>query len=132
MSLFCATRWLWRFGNPTGFRLPELGSRILGSIDKFYETGFALHKFFGKRTVSGGTHAVWLVLDNRFAETWRFSQADGSGNDRLIHQAWKVLPDFVDHLLTEICSCVVHGHDNAAYEKGVVEGANLIDELNNF
>jgi len=42
------------------------------------------------------------------------------------------LSDFVDHLLTEICSRVVHGHDDAAYKKGVVEGADLIDELNDF
>jgi hypothetical protein len=104
----------------------------LGSVDKFYDTGFALHEFFGKCTIGGGTHAVRLVFNDRFAETWGFSQADGSRNDRLVYQAWKVLPDFADHLLAEICSRVVHGHDDAAYKKGVVEGANLIDELNNL
>src|SRR5262249_61241753 len=74
---------------------------IVAGIYKFYEAGFALHKLFSERAVSRRTRAVRLVLDNRLAKAWRFTQTNGPGNDCLVNQGRKVLPDFVDDLLAE-------------------------------
>ena len=67
-----------------------------------------------------------LVFDDWLAETWCFAQSDGSRDNGLIDQAWKVLPNLINHLLAEIGSRVIHRHNDPAYRQALIEGANLI------
>lgn len=85
-----------------------------------------LRKYF----VGSGAGAVFVVVNDRFAEARRLGETRGARNDRLENDVPEVLPDFAGDLVRKIGPAVEHRHDDAEQlERGVHAGiAQLVEQ----
>ena len=73
----------------------------------------SLLEFFGEHFVGGGAGAVFIVVDDWFAETRSFRETGGAGNQGFTDQVAEMLSDFVDDLGGETRAAVEHCHHHA-------------------
>src|SRR5580765_6378659 len=70
----------------------------------------SLQNFLREQFVSSGAAAVFIVVDDRLAETGRFSQARAAGNHRFEDAVAEMLADFIHDLLRKFGPPIEHGH----------------------
>src|SRR4026208_227013 len=94
--------------------------RFLRSLGRRGWRSVTLDELARKSTVGFRSCAARSVLQNRFSKAWCLAQAHASRNHRLINALAKVLAHLGHNLLTQICSAIVHGHDNTAQFEALV------------
>jgi len=70
-------------------------------------------ELFRKIHVCDRTGGLLVIVDNRLAVTWTFTEPDVSGDDRFKELIFKMVFDFGSDLVGEPISLVKHGQDQA-------------------
>ena len=88
------------------------------------------HKFLRQHLVGGRPRAVFVVMNDRFAEARSLRQACRAGNDRLENFFPKVLPHFPHHLVGKIRPHIKHRHHHSHQIQPRIDAPlpNLLDD----
>jgi len=92
------------------------------------------NEFLRQCTISDCACSIRIVLEDGFAEAWRFTQTNAARDDGLVYALAKVRPHIGHHLCAEPRSTVEHRHDNATELEALVRAgiAHLLDQSHNF
>src|SRR5207302_429628 len=73
----------------------------------------SLEQFLGEDFVGGSAGAVFVIIDDWFAEAWRLCQPSCARNYGVKYQVAEMLADFGHNLVRQIGTAIEHGHDDA-------------------